>query len=1264
MNWRRWLGLGAILLAVAALTLAALLGWVLHSASGRDFALQQTVARLPAGTQLHWQRVDGTLAGGLTLRGLQLTMPQSRDAHCVPTSNHPCAMGTLHFDAGTMHLRVAPLALVRGHLQVNALTVSNATLDVPRDDTPFELPKWPDVLPTLEVPLPIIVESVRITRLTIQEAAVTQLSIADLHAALRLRPGALHVEHLRIASDRGIFSVHGDYAPRHHFRSNLAATAVFPAAAGSTPARLGLIARGDLSNLTVAIGGRAPAPLRATLTLHGDADAPQWTLRAHSDALDPQLLAGGDNPSTPWALQLRARGIGGRAELSGKLRRGDFNATVQPSTLRLEQRTLHLQPLVVDLLDGRVRAQGRVQLDGDDTALDVALTARQLHWRSADTATTVAGDADIRLRGTLEAWTAQGHATLQRSQQTATLQFSGHGDSHHAQLRRLQVSMPQGRLDADGRITWTPALQWNAQAQLAGFDPGYFLPDWPGAINGHIESHGQQRAAPQGLLAHINVRQLGGQLRGRRLGGQATLDIDGERYRGDTTLTLGGSRIEARGEVAQSVRIDALFAPLQLHDLLPDGRGTLRGSLKLRGARTAPDFDIQLTGNDIVFGDYHAAQLTARGQLPWQRGNGALDIEASGVQAGVALNHLHAQLRGAVERLQFNLAADGAPGKLTAQGRVQRQGQRWQGALSALHLAPTTGAVWSLQQPTHGVWDGHTAQLAATCLQSSAGGQLCAHADWPRHGLTASGTQLPLALLAPYLPDRGDGRPWVLVGDTALHANVHPVGQAWAATVALTSAQGGLRNGRRAKRDLFGYRDFKLDAQLTPHRVALDITAALNGNGTLDTHLATGWDAFAPLAGSLKLTTSDLLWVELLSPDVVSPSGQLQLDLHLAGTRAQPRLDGSGHLQHFATELPALGIALTDGDVVLTTRDDGSARIVGSARSDKGTLAVNGELNWLHDDTPLVLNIRGSDVLLADTRQLHVVVNPDLSVRYRAGTPLQVTGQVKVPEADIHLERLDMGVSASPDVVVLDPADPKRSRQSTPLELDLSLVMGDAVKMDGYGLKGTLGGELRVRASPGQAMRAIGALDIGGRYRAYGQDLRITRGRLRWANVAVEDPSLDLNAERTVGDVTAGIKVSGRASSPQLRVYSDPAMGQSEALAYLTLGRPLPSLSSKEMQQVNAAQSALNAGAGLLAAELGARLGLDDAGVSQSRALGSEVLSVGKYLSPKLYVSYGVSLLGTGQVFMLKYLLRKGFDIEIESSTLENRGSINWRLEK
>jgi len=52
------------------------------------------------------------------------------------------------------------------------------------------------------------------------------------------------------------------------------------------------------------------------------------------------------------------------------------------------------------------------------------------------------------------------------------------------------------------------------------------------------------------------------------------------------------------------------------------------------------------------------------------------------------------------------------------------------------------------------------------------------------------------------------------------------------------------------------------------------------------------------------------------------------------------------------------------------------------------------------------------------------------------------------------------------------------------------------------------------------------------------------------------------------------------------------------------LGRGLSNASSDEADQVTAAASALSAGSGILASQLGAKLGFDDAGVSQSRTLG------------------------------------------------------------
>ena len=1253
-------GVGTLALAVG---IGLLLYWLLMTIGGRDVLLRQIVARLPAGAEFTWRSAEGPASGPMILRDVHFSMPRQRDPDCVPGRRTSCAMGRIVFDAKTVTLDPAIRPLLGKRLRLDALDIADATLDLPRSDKPFELPTWPDVLPRISPPLALQADAIRIDRLQVAQEGEPLVDIRSARGGLDAADGMLHVERLRADSDRGLFTLHGDYEPRRDYRSDFIGTAVLPAPAGRTAPRLGVVARGDLSRMDLAVAGRLPAPSRATLTLRGDKDAPRWRLRASSEALDLSLLAGSGEASEPLAFDLVADGLGGRAEARGTFAQGDFRATVQPSKLGLEDRLLHAQPLVLDVFGGRVTAQGTADLrDPKASSLKLAVNARGLQWRSADGKTAIAGDADFGLAGKPERWAVLGDARLQRGEERATVRLDALGNRDGMQLRALRASMPQGRLDATGHVAWTPNLAWNADATLAGFDPGYFVPDWPGMVNGRIASDGELRDDGR-LRAHVDARELGGTLRGRALGGRGSVDIDGADYRGDVALSLGGSRIDARGRIAATIEVDAALAPLQLNDLLPDGRGSVRGTLQLRGARTAPDVVADLAGSEVAFGDYRAQRFTAKGRLPWRNGSGALAIDASGLQLGLPLAALQAELRGAVERLRFDASARGDIGRLALRGDANRQGALWQGTLAALRFDPAKGAAWALRQPARWGWDGSSGALSRACLGSDAGGELCALADWPRRGLDAQGDKLPLALLVPYLPAREDGRPWLLNGEAALVAQLRPAGNAWRGSARLTSASGGLRSSARSRRDLVGYRGLELDATFDPQRIGATLGAVFNDDGRIDARIATGWDDYAPLSGEVKITTDELTWMELFSPDIVEPTGRLDADLRLAGTRAAPVIGGDGRLQDFATELPALGIALREGDLRLQAQADGNARIVGRVRSGDGTLDVDGTLGWQAQDTPLVLNLRGSNVLVAETRQLHAVANPDVVVRYRAGQPLQVSGTVTLPEADINLERLDEGVSASDDVVVLDPIDPKRGTPNT-LDLDLALVMGGGVNIKGFGLVGTLGGSLRVRALPGREMRGNGALEVAGRYRAYGQNLQITRGRLLWSNTVVGDPLLDLRAEREVGDVTAGIRVDGRASAPRATVYSDPAKSESEALAYLTLGRPLSTLTGDEARQIGVAKSALNAGSGLLAAELGSRIGLDDAGVVESRALGSEVLSVGKYLSPKLYVGYGVSLLGTGQVMMLKYLLRKGFDIQIESSTVENRASVNWRKEK
>ena len=116
----------AIRSAVASVALAAILGvalyWLLQTVAGRDVLLAQIQARLPAGSSFTWSKVEGPVAGPLTLHDVDLRYDDIR------------------FTAKRIFLDPDLRPLLGRRLRLDALQVSGATLDVPESDEPFELP--------------------------------------------------------------------------------------------------------------------------------------------------------------------------------------------------------------------------------------------------------------------------------------------------------------------------------------------------------------------------------------------------------------------------------------------------------------------------------------------------------------------------------------------------------------------------------------------------------------------------------------------------------------------------------------------------------------------------------------------------------------------------------------------------------------------------------------------------------------------------------------------------------------------------------------------------------------------------------------------------------------------------------------------------------------------------------------------------------------------------------------------------------------------
>lgn len=1254
--WSGFTVLGLVLLALL------LVYWLLQTVAGRDVLLAQVVARLPVGATLTWSKVDGPVAGPLVLHNLDFRYDD------------------IHFTAERAYLDPDIRPLLGRKLQLDALQIKNATLNLAKSDEPFEMPSWPDSLPQIEMPLAIQADTIIIDGFRITQAQEPLIDITRLRGGLEIANGEFRARQLKVDSDLGDFRVDGRYVPRNDYSTDITIGAVLPAPRGRTPARLGLVARGNLDRMEIALAGHAPAPLQASLVFDGR-DAPVWKASARSKELDLALLVPGmdASTSTPLSLDFQATGKGGQANLQGRIQQGDLAVELAPSNVGLADQVLTVSPLVVKGFGGQARLQGTADFrDRENASLRFAIVANDLTLvPEADPTTPGAAkpvpvtlnEARMGLAGTLKNWAAVGTASVEREQQSADLTFDVRGSDTAARIKQLQAKTPGGALDVTGQVAWAPQLDWDVAAKLAAFDPGYFVPGWDGRLSGNVASKGRQlppaAGSPAGTAgiyeATVDVPGINGMLRNRRVDAQGRFALRGQQGEGNVRLAVGNSRLTARGSVGDRLDVQAQLEPVQLDDLMPGSTGTLRGQVQVRGPRTAPDITADLVGSGLRYADYSAEALSIRGRLPWQGSNGTLALQGTKVQAGMLLDTINVDARGSVSNLRLDAQAKNELGAVALEGGVRQQGNAWRGDIAALRIAPIKGDAWALRAPaTFGI-QGSTFTLTDTCLGAATGGALCASANWPRDGLKVRGDALPLALVQPWLPPQS-GRRLHLRGEITLDGQIRPRGNAWEGSARIASLEGGIRLGDNARGELVRYDQFSATLEMTPAQINAKLGVGFQGNGFVDAKVQTGWDANAPLNGELYLNMSRLYWIELFSPDIVRPTGLIEGHVSLRGTRGTPSLGGDAKLSNFKGEFPALGLTFDQGSGSFTAQPDGSAKITAQANSGKGTLYVDGGLSWFGDAQPLQLHIHGENVLLSNTPELRIVANPNLDFTL-AKAAMQLRGTVHVPEADLDLERLDRGTSVSEDVVVLDPADPEEG-PSLPLDMDLTVSLGDKVRMAGFGLKGGLGGKMQVWSRPGREMTANGALEVSGRYKAYGQDLTITRGNLNWNFNAVSDPRINIRAERRVGDVTAGIDVTGRAQSPRVDVWSDPSMSQSEALAFLVLGRSLTGASSDQTQQVNAASAALSAGSGLLASQLGAKLGLDDAGVSQSRALGGSVIGVGKYISPKLYVGYGVSLVGSGSVLTLKYLLRRGFDIEIESSTVENRGSLNWRKEK
>ena len=209
-------------------------------------------------------------------------------------------------------------------------------------------------------------------------------------------------------------------------------------------------------------------------------------------------------------------------------------------------------------------------------------------------------------------------------------------------------------------------------------------------------------------------------------------------------------------------------------------------------------------------------------------------------------------------------------------------------------------------------------------------------------------------------------------------------------------------------------------------------------------------------------------------------------------------------------------------------------------------------------------SINGERFQIVYLPELQILGSPRLTFE---GTTekLAIRGEVRLPELLIFGPPTRAVVLPSRDVIL--EGAPKPTEKISPLALDVQvrLTLGERVLAKVEGIDAQLGGGIDLMFQSLDKITSKGEIRVvKGRYRAYGVDLEIVRGRLFYAGGPINQPTLDILALRTVGDVRAGVTAGGILRAPVIKLYSEPAMPDVDILAYIVFGHPLGNSSNSE----------------------------------------------------------------------------------------------------
>jgi translocation and assembly module TamB len=915
-------------------------------------------------------------------------------------------------------------------------------------------------------------------------------------------------------------------------------------------------------------------------------------------------------------------------------------------------------------------AAGKIGIVPEGPQLALSGHWKNLRWPLADAAAPVhSTDGSYTLGGLWPyALHASGELTVKDLPST---RFDGDASLARDRLSIGSASVQGfgGSSTLSGVAAWKPAERWELQGNMRGFDIELLRPGVRGHLGFEWRGSGEGFGSDGTLRGELTA--LSGDVRGQRAGGRASIELAGPDWiLKDVRLQLGSTRIVADGRVGEHAELRFDVSADDLGLLKADARGTLRARGNYRGSNALPMLQLDATGSGIVWDDIAVQSLVAKVAVdPAGSHRADTDIRVGQISIGNrAADVLHFTTTGTVESHDTTLDMQAPQLRVHAAGNATLKQGLWHWTISQARAEDDRNLKLNLEAAA-------SLDLSATLIRLE---QLCMRGTQSR--LCANGSSVngerAIRISAESMPLRAFTAG--LIASTDFDGTLGVDLQGAAAPNASWRGSLRARLGDAAIRHRFGTNrvesfdlgtgtiNMDLGGDALTGTVALDAGASGRLSGSAQAHSTSGLWRNWPLTGAVQLDSDALGMLDSYIAEIDRASGRIKADLNLAGVLGAPQLAGTLKVSDARIDAYQVNLSLRDlnfdarlNDNFLSLQGTASAGVDGKAK-------FAGEMRWRDGQPYGKLHLEGDNLLLVNIPEAKVYASPDVDMTV-AGRRIDIGGTIGLPYARLEDPEVIAGaVRSSSDEVIVNrqtsgPKDPFHVFSRVTLKL------GERVTINTSGLQGRLSGSVTTGTDETGFSRGTGELDVEeGKYTAYGRKLDITRGKLIFNNSPLGDPGVDLRATKKFPEIIAGVNVRGTLAQPRMTFFSEPAVSQSQIISLLIAGGTLQRLQAGDNATAgsdNARSDMLAQGGAILAQQLGNRIGAD---VSVESNLQNDTsLVLGRYLSPRLYLSYGYSIVEAINSFKMNYTISDKWAIRTEAAgQVRKSADIVYTLER